>query len=313
MLDYFLTMGNVRIDNFGSLSWSDDIDSYTTIVKFNSQILFEVGRQFFLNNGNNQLLRCIITDISFDRDLIYSYTAYDFGFYLSKNEVTIQFRNESIRNAITRLLNSVNIPIGNILGVAGQVSNNYRKQTVQAVINDLLTLATGQTGINYAVDCRNGSVNIRPYEFIEDITGDLSNILQINSAENLGNVKVTSSMQDMKNRILVYTGDDKNSQIVARANREESERQFGILQEILEPDKDERNYNVIAQNRLREVNRITNKLDVEMLGDDRIQKGTLIRLRDERTNINGIFVVRSCVHKIDNGIHTVDCNLEFER
>lgn len=313
MLDYFLTMGNVRIDNFGSLSWSDDIDSYTTIVKFNSQILFEVGQQFVLKNGNNQLLRCIITDISFDRDLIYSYTAYDFGFYLSKNEVTIQFRNENIQNALIRLLNSVNIPIGNITGVTGRVSNNYRKQTVQAVISDLLTLATGQTGINYTVDCRNGSVNIRPYELVEDITGDLSNNLQINSAENLGNVKVTSSMQDMKNRILVYTGDDKSSQIVARRFNQESINNFGLLQEIIEPDKDERNYNVIAQNRLRETNRITTKLDVEMLGDDRIQKGALITIRDTRTNVNGIFVVRSCEHKVDNGIHTVECNLELER
>ena len=34
MLDYFLTEGNERIDNFGSLSWSDDIDSYTTILKW---------------------------------------------------------------------------------------------------------------------------------------------------------------------------------------------------------------------------------------------------------------------------------------
>ena len=37
MLDYFLTMGDVRIDNFGSLTWSDDLESYTTIVNFTSQ------------------------------------------------------------------------------------------------------------------------------------------------------------------------------------------------------------------------------------------------------------------------------------
>lgn len=26
MLDYFLTVGNERIDNFGALTWSDDIE-----------------------------------------------------------------------------------------------------------------------------------------------------------------------------------------------------------------------------------------------------------------------------------------------
>lgn len=115
MLDYFLTVGNERIDNFGSLSWSDDIETYTTIVKFTSQLEFNVGQQFFLNNGNNQLLRCIITDVDFDRDLIYQYTAYDFGFYFGKNEVTIQAQG-AIENEIRRLLASVNIPIGTIRG-----------------------------------------------------------------------------------------------------------------------------------------------------------------------------------------------------
>lgn len=31
MLDYFLTVGNERIDNFGALTWSDDIESYTNL------------------------------------------------------------------------------------------------------------------------------------------------------------------------------------------------------------------------------------------------------------------------------------------
>ncbi len=31
MLDYFLTMGNERIDDIGSLSWTDDIENYTKL------------------------------------------------------------------------------------------------------------------------------------------------------------------------------------------------------------------------------------------------------------------------------------------
>lgn len=312
MLDYFLTMGNERIDDIGSLSWTDDIETYTTIVKFTSQLEFNVGRQFVLNNGNNQLLRCMITDVDFDRDLIYQYTAYDFGFYLGKNEVTIQLQG-AIENAIRRLLASVNIPIGTIMGVRGTVNNFYRKQTIQAVLSDLLTLATGQTGINYTVDCRNGVVNIGPYFLLDNILGDLSNNIQINSADNLGNVKVVTSMQEMRNRILVYTGNERNSQLQTLQQDNENINRFGILQEIIEPGENERNFNVIAQNRLRERNRIRTSLNVELLGDDRIRKGALLPIRDARVGINGIFVVRSSDHKVDNGVHTVDCNLELER
>lgn len=312
MLDYFLTMGNERIDDIGSLSWTDDIETYTTIVKFTSQLEFNVGRQFVLNNGNNQLLRCMITDVDFDRDLIYQYTAYDFGFYLGKNEVTIQLQG-AIENAIRRLLASVNIPIGTIMGVRGTVNNFYRKQTIQAVLSDLLTLATGQTGINYTVDCRNGVVNIGPYFLLDNILGDLSNNIQINSADNLGNVKVVTSMQEMRNRILVYTGNERNSQLQTLQQDNENINRFGILQEIIEPGENERNFNVIAQNRLRERNRIRTSLNVELLGDDRIRKGALLPIRDARVGINGIFVVRSSDHKVENRVHTVNCNLELER
>ncbi len=305
-------MGNERIDDIGSLSWTDDIETYTTVVKFTSQILFEVGRQFVLNNGNNQLLRCMITDVDFDRDLIYQYTAYDFGFYFGKNEVTIQAQG-AIENEIRRLLASVNIPIGTIRGVRGTVNNFYRKQTVQAVLSNLLTLATGQTGINYTVDCRNGVVNISPYFLLDNILGDLSNNIQINSADNLGNVKVVTSMQEMRNRILVYTGNERNSQLQTLQQDNENINRFGILQEIIEPGENERNFNVIAQNRLRERNRIRTSLNVELLGDDRIRKGALLPIRDNRVGINGIFVVRTSDHKVDNGVHTVDCNLELER
>ncbi|MDO5304681.1 MAG: hypothetical protein Q4E87_03805 [bacterium] len=117
----------------------------------------------------------------------------------------------------------------------------------------------------------------------------------------------------MRNRILVYTGNERNSQLQTLQQDNENINRFGILQEIIEPGENERNFNVIAQNRLRERNRIRTSLNVKLLGDDRIRKGALLPIRDGRVGVNGIFVVRTSDHKVDNGVHTVDCNLELER
>lgn len=313
MLDYFLIVNDERIDNFGGLAWSDDIETYTTILNFTSQIEFNVGQHISLVNAGNILLTGIITDVDFDRDLIYSYTVYDFGFYLGKNEITQQFRGIEIETAIRRLFNSVDIPVGTINGVRGIIDKPYRKQTVQAVLKDLLELATGQTGVNYVVDCTQGVVNIGTYTPLAEPLGDLSPVISINSAENLANAKVKTSIQDMRNRILVYTGDDKNSRVVARAMDNNNINAFGLMQEIIEADNNAKNFNVIAQNRLQEANRITTTIDVNLLGDDRIRKGSLIAINDEVTNVNGIYVIRTAKHTVDNGIHTVDCTLELER
>ena len=311
MLDYFLTIGNERIDNFGSLTWNDDIESFTTILNFTSQIPLNIGRQIALNNGDEQLLRCIITDRNYDRNLIFSYTAHDFGFYLSQNEIVRQCRG-NIDTEIRRILESVNIPVGRIENVRGTVKNIYKDKTVKDVLTDLLNLATGQTGFNYTVDCRLGEVNIRPYRLINDLQGDLSNDIQINSGDNLGNVTITNSMQSMKNRILVVTGNEQNTRISAREFDQTSIERFGLLQEIISADNEQGNFNILARTRLREANRITTTITVDLLGDDRIQKGVLIPIEDERVNINGIYLVRTSEHKVENGQHTVHCELALE-
>jgi len=311
VLDYFLTVGNERIDNFGSLTWNDDIESFTTILNFTSQIPLNIGRQIVLNNGDEQLLRCIITDRNYDRDLIFSYTAHDFGFYLSQNEIVRQCRG-NIDTEIRRILESVNIPVGRIENVRGTVKNIYKDKTVKDVLTDLLNLATGQTRFNYTVDCRLGEVNIRPYRLINDLQGDLSNDIQINSGDNLGNVTITNSMQSMKNRILVVTGNEQNTRISAREFDQTSIERFGLLQEIISADNEKQNFNLLARTRLREVNRVTTTITVDLLGDDRIQKGVLIPIQDERVNINGIYLVRTSEHRVDNGQHTVHCELALE-
>ena len=116
----------------------------------------------------------------------------------------------------------------------------------------------------------------------------------------------------MKNRIVIVGGNDENMRIEARAFDQDNINKFGLLQEIITPDNEEQNYNTLVQNRLTEANRVTTSLSAELLGDDRIQKGILIPIRDERVNINGIYVVKSSSHKVNNGVHTVKCDLDLQ-
>lgn len=309
MSDYFLSINKTKFDKFGSLSWSDDFDTYTTIIKFSSQKPFDVGQQFILNNGTEKLYRGIITDFEYDRELIYHYTAYDFGFYLGKNEITHQFKNIDIETGIRTLLLSLKIPIGTIEGVRGTVDKPYKKATVKDVISDLLSLASGQTGIKYVVDCSLGQVNIRPVYKLDDIRGELSKDFYINSAENLGNAKITNSIQDLKNRIRIYDGDTFD--LISEKFDSNSIGRYGLLQEIVDPDKNAKNYSVIAQNTLLERNRIKTTLEVDLLGDDRIKKGTIISIKDTVVNIVGDYLVQTSQHSVEKGVHSVHCKLEL--
>ena len=311
MNDYFLSIDKTKFENFGSLSWSDDLENYTTIIKFSSQRPFNVGRQFILNNGTNQLYRGIITDVNYDRELIYNYIAYDYGFYLSKNEVTIEFSNIEIERAIKNLLFSVKIPSGIIEEVRGTVDDKFKKKTVKHVLENLLSLASKQTGIKYVVDCSLGAINIRPVYKINDVKGELAENFYINSAENLGNVKITNSIQELKNKVLIYKGDDKNSNVVYWKDEPDSISKYGILQEIVEVDNNVNNYSILAQNTLLDRNRVKTTIEADFLGDDRIKKGVIISIRDTVVNVVGDYLVKTSEHTIENGKHTVHCLLEL--
>jgi len=310
MYDYFLTIDKTKFEKFGSFSWSDDIETYSTIIKFSSKTKFNLGRQFILNNGSEKVFKGIITDLDYDRDLTYNYIAYDYGFYLGKNEISFQAKGE-IESEIKRLLLSVQIPAGTIQEIKGTVDEPFKKKTVKEILQKLLELSSAQTGNKYVVDCSLGVVDIKPVYKLTDLKGELAKGFTINSAENLGNIKISASMQELKNRIRIYLG-DKDFIIASDSGDPSSIGKYGLLQEVVVPDQTAKNYSIITANKLIEKNRTTTTINnVEFLGEDRIKKGVIIPIRDTVTNIVGDYLVKTSSHKIENGVHTVNCAMEL--
>jgi len=85
---------------------------------------------------------------------------------------------------------------------------------------------------------------------------------------------------------------------------------FGLLQEIeTVEDKDISLARNIANNRLKELNRVNEDISIKLLGDDTVRAGRIINIDNDMFKMNGQYLVKDCTHSYHNRVHTMDLTL----
>lgn len=301
-----------EIKVFGSPSWNDDIDTFGIPFTFKSREKIKTGAKFFLFNEANEILRGIITDRENDKNKIYDYTAFDFGFYLNKNEVVIQFNGCTISEAIRQLLNKIGIEIGGIVDIPACVKKIYKKVLVSDILKELLEMATKKTGIDYILKFRYGKLCIEKFKKIEIFpTYELANGIKIDITKAVGNFSAKESIQDLKNKIVITDNKENKVYILADSEDGASISKYGVLQVVETPDEDDKTpKSVIAQNMLNKLNKVTESRNIEILGSDLIEKGVILSFNYPDLDFVGQHLVTASNHLIENGIHKINAEVE---
>lgn len=300
-----------EIKNVGSLEWNDDLDCFTTIMTFKSPEIIEVGTQIILLNDKVELIRGVVFDRTWDKNKIYEYTVFDFAYYLGKNEIIIQFNGCTISEAIKQILIKVNIEAGDIIEIPAYVKKIYKKVTVADIIKDLLELATKKTGIDYILRVKGRKINIEEFNKIEifptyDLNGD-----EINITEYIGNFSAHDSIEDLKNKVTITDNKEDKIYVLAESKDQESINKYGLLSKVETPDEDDKTLkNIVAQNILSKLNKITQSRSVEMLGSDEIVKGILLSFNYPDLGFVGQHLVTSTHHSVDDVMHRVSVDIE---
>ena len=308
--DYKIIIDNEEIKNVGELAWSDDIDTIASEFSFNSTANIVIGSKLVITNAGKEVLRGIITDKRINQNKTYTYSGFDYGFYLNKNEVIIQFNNVKIDTAIKQLCAKVNVPCGNICAINAYVTKIFKDVVVSDIINELLEMATKKTGAKYVFSCQCGKLEIvDTMSACEDII-ELTRGQTIKIADSLGEIQYSESIQDLKNSITLIDDNDKTAYVVASAQDSGSISNYGLLGQIESIDKDDKtSKTVIANNLLKELNKVTTSIQVTLLGTDNFKKGSILALDYPDYNINGNYYAKSTNHAVKNKNHIVNAEL----
>lgn len=231
----------------------------------------------------------------------FSYTCYDYAFYLNKSEVMIQFNDEDGTSALRRLCAENNVPLGSVPQIATKIKKVYQGQVISKIIQDILKQDSDLTGRQYRLELREGKV------FIEDYK-DL--MLDVAITGLISEYSRTESMADMKNQVIVISSKEKHMSVEATAKDDEKIKKFGLLQKIEKVDDKKKGQAAnIAANKLKELSKVKKSFSVKVLGDDTVRSGRTLHFEQALVGFTGDFLIKNCKHNYSAN-HTMTLELE---
>lgn len=307
-----------KIEHIESINWADDVDNVFVSFDFTTSKKNDVGSwiELYEKDDKKTVFYGTITKNNQTSRFLYTYSGYDKGFYLEKNKITKQYRNSTISNAIIEACKEINIECGQIPDIDIRYTNIFKNEIVSNILLELLKTAKEKgLSTDYYFDCKNGKLNLYNYILNDSLKGYVANIYKLNSFDTINSFNITSSIEEMKNKILVIPSVTKNKQ--TNINQQyltpdnENTEKYGMLQEIIEVDADKKiNCKQVAEDTLKEKNKITDTLTLTALGDYNMAKGTITQIKNDKLGINDYYLIKSSSHSIVGKKETVSICVE---
>lgn len=299
---YKLIVQNVDIINdCENITWNNDGDTLGTQLSFDTIKEFPAGSVVQLFNDSKELFRGIALK-PVQKRWTYSYTCQDYSFYL-KSKLIKQFNGISGSEAIKSLLGEAYI-VGDIVDIPTSITKIYKNNTLADIIEDILKKSKDDQGLEYFKEIEGNILYIRK---VQDMKINPQILLP-------KTIDITSSIENMKNKIIVTTSDEKNANIVASAEDTSQQGFYGVLSDIQSvDDKNIAQAQNIANNKLKELNKVVYSTSLDLIaitaGDD-IKANRLIKIT-AGSRLNGYYKIKSAVHTLTKQLHKVNINIEW--
>lgn len=297
-----LIVGGVDIlPKSNNLGWKSDADTLGTELSFDSLYNLPEGTVNSLYINDKEYIRAIVKNKS-EGKFSYSYTCIDYSFYL-KNEIIKQFNKVAASSAISSLLKEYGIK-SKIVSIPTKITKIYKDEAISAVIDDILEQAEKEQGIKYFKEMQVDTV----------VISKLQN-MKITPKILIGDdFTINSSIEEMKNKILIVSNGEDNNSILAVAQDKNSQSKYGLLQEIESiEEKDMSQAKNIAINLLKAKNKIFKDTSIPLIGvkdAETIKANRLIEL-NIGNKLKGWYRIKSASHNLSNDKHSINIELEW--
>jgi hypothetical protein len=258
----------------------------------------EVFRGIVVSKTNNVLTR--------------SFACFDYAFYLNKSKVIKQFNKVRADVAIMQLLSEFKVPVGTIAPMSVIIDKIYYDKEVSAVIDDIMDTVTKTTGVKYIREMNSGKFYIfRDTDLIISCQVRLAeNLPLIDVGKTISNPTKTASIEEMKNCIKLYVGDDSGLKVYAEVKSDTLIAKYGLLQETQSIDKgDIARANLIAKNMLNDLGKVIVEGSIDVLGHFDLRAGRILVLNEPITNMVGKYKIKAASHSLGDR-HTARLDLK---
>lgn len=310
----------------GEMTISESMDTVGASLSFSvpdieeryvPRLMIMAGDIVKIESDGEELMRAVVVNVtrSYPKRTV---KAYDFGFYLNKNDIVIQFKDSGISEALRKLFGELDISVGEICDMPAKADGVYIKN-VSEIIKELIKIQQDNDGKEYYYELRGDKIYVfqltdEPIDYIFKPAVNVA-AFDVTESDAHGRGKYTHSIEDMKNSVRAFVNSKEKENLPAKevtAKDEESIKKYGLLSENYSVNsEDAENLEEAAKNRLKEKDRLKRELSMDFIGHDKARPGRVMHIKDEYLGIDDLFRIKSVNHKINGSLHTMSCVLDF--
>lgn len=290
-----------------SVTWSGDITQASrtcrvtlknTINGNSKAVNVTVGNDIRFYKDGKELFRGVIFDTDVTSNGNFTFTAYDYNHYLTKNTDSQKFVKQKASAIIRSICSKYGITAGSIADTGYVIPKLIlRDKTLYDMITIALTETRKKTGKVFLLTNEGGKLTLRERK---------NQVVQIkvSTGTNLISANYTESIEELRNsvRFTGKSGEDAKGVTVSDTT---SVKKYGLMREKQhDGDKTDAQLKPIAAALLKELNKVERESNVESFGEPTVIAGKSVQIHDPMTGISGGFYVITDSHTFDpNGIH----------
>lgn len=258
----------------------------------NSQLpVPEIGDLITMADGNTKLFVGVILQRSLgSEDSTMSFTAFDYGYYLQRNDGTYKFSGASPEEMTRLACSDRDIPVAKVPATGLQLWRKFAAVKLNQLITTAWTLASEKNGKAYAIRYTPDGLLVKEREVSN------SNLV-LKAASNLMNATTKEDATQMVNSVAIY---DNNGNFLRRTGDSAAQKLCGVMeQHITQREGEAAEADAMAKKAL-EDGKMQKIVTVNVLGDLSLLTGETVVVRESKTGLTGVFWIDADVHTWKN-------------
>ena len=285
------TQGARRLDCSYMASSLDSNIPIAQIQEFNYMYFYQ---------DNKLVFRGTIYEISKDSsNNLITFYAYDEGVRTLKAKATYNFVDKTVTEIVNIIVKEFNIPIESFIKSDIKVTKIFFGQTLYDIFMSIYTIVSQSTGKKYMLEwTTDGKMRI-----VEK--GIITLNVSFEEGYNLMSSSYTINLDNIVNRVAIC---DESYNYIKEVRDEETINLYGIFQDIVK----QTNGSDATEEAKAKLKGVEKKCTLSGFGDYTCITGRGVKVKDTYTGLVGLFYIDADTHTWENGIYSIDLELNFK-
>lgn len=223
-------------------------------------------------------------------DSTMSFTAFDYGYYLQRNDGTYKFTGASPEKMTRLACADRDIPVAQLPSTGIQLWRKFAGVKLNKLITTAWTLASEKTGKAYAIRYTPDGL------LVKERSVSTSNLV-LKAASNLMNATTKEDATQMVNSVAIY---DANGNFLRRTGDSAAQKLCGVMEQHLTQNEGKAAEADATAKKALEDGRLKKTITVNVLGDMSLITGETVVVREAKTGLTGVFWIDADVHTWKN-------------